>query len=158
MSFRVSGLPVTPFAPLFALGDAELQAQGARRCTAPMAGARMPCRVSLRYTRPGETAILLPYTHQPTPHSPFQARGPIFVREAARETFDAIDELPEVLAQSSALSLRAYDGEDMMVDADIVPGAALVPALERLLARTDVDYIHAHFAPRGCYLARIDRA
>ncbi len=147
MSFRVSGLPVIPFRPLFALDDDALRAQGARRC-----------RVSLRYTRPGETAILLPYTHQPAPHSPFQARGPIFVREAAGETFDRVGELPEVLAESSSLSVRAYDGEDMIVDADIVPGAGVAPVLERMLARADVGYIHVHFAPRGCYLARVTRA
>ncbi|HXZ02112.1 MAG TPA: DUF1203 domain-containing protein [Stellaceae bacterium] len=158
MSFRVSGLSVSEFTPLFALSDAELLARGFRRCRAPMAGARMPCRVSLGFTPPGETAILLAYTHQPAPHSPFRASGPIFVREKARETFDRIDELPPALADSAALSLRAYDEGDMMVDADIVPGSAARPALERLLGRVDVAYVHAHFAPRGCYLARIDRA
>jgi hypothetical protein len=158
MSFRISGLPVTPFAPLFALGDDALIARGARRCVAPMPGARMPCRVSLRYTRPGETAILLPYLHQPSERSPYRASGPIFVREAARETFDGVDTLPEVLAQSSSLSLRAYDGEDMIVDADVVAGEAVTPVIARMLAREDVAYLHVHFAPRGCYLARVDRA
>jgi hypothetical protein len=158
MSFRISGLPVAPFAPLFALGEDALLARGARRCVAPMPGARMPCRVSLCYTPPGETAILLHYLHQPSEHSPFRASGPIFVREDARRTFDRIDELPEVLAQSTSLSLRAYDGEDMMVDADVVPGSGVTPVIDRLLGRTDVAYLHVHFAPRGCYLARVDRA
>lgn len=158
MSFRVSGLSVTEFQPLFALSDAELLARGFRRCRAPMDGARMPCRVSLRFTLEGETAILLAYTHQPAPQSPFRASGPIFVREAARETFDRVDALPQALADSAALSLRAYDQGDMMVDADIVPGSGAKPVIERLLARDDVAYLHAHFAPRGCYLARIDRA
>lgn len=158
MSFRISGLSVAEFAPLFALSDTELLARGFRRCRAPMDGARMPCRVSLRFTPPGESAILLAYVHQPAPHSPFRASGPIFVREAARETFDRVDELPPALADSAALSLRAYDGGDMMVDADIVPGAGVRPVIERLLGRADVAYLHAHFAPRGCYLARIDRA
>jgi len=158
MSFRVSGLSVTEFAPLFALSDGELLARGFRRCRAPEDGMRMPCRVSLRFTPEGETAILLAYTHQPAPHSPFRASGPIFVREAARETFDRVDALPQALADSAALSLRAYDAGDMMVDADIVPGSGARPVIDRLLARGDVAYLHAHFAPRGCYLARIDRA
>ncbi len=80
------------------------------------------------------------------------------MREAARETFDRVDALPQALADSAALSLRAYDQGDMMVDADIVPGSGAKPVIERLLARDDVAYLHAHFAPRGCYLARIDRA
>lgn len=158
MRYRISGLSVTTFQPLFALGDEALLAQGARRCRAPMEGARMPCRVSLRYTRPGETAILLAYPHLPAPHSPFRASGPIFVRESAGETFDRVGELPEVLSQSTALSLRAYDADDMMVDAEVVPGAGAEPAIARLLERPDVRFLHAHFAPRGCYLARIDRA
>ncbi len=158
MSFRVSGLSIDEFAPLFALSNAELLARGFRRCRAPMDGARMPCRVSLRFTAPGETAILLAYAHQPAAHSPFRASGPIFVSEAARETFDGVDELPPALADSAALSLRAYDAEDMMVDADVVSGSGAPPVIERLLARADVAYLHAHFAPRGCYLARIDRA
>ena len=157
MSFRVSGLPVTPFAPLFALDDGALAARGMRRCRAPMQGARMPCRVSLRFTPAGESAILLPYTHQ-NGHSPYHASGPIFVREAARETFDAVDLLPQAIGESSLLSLRGYDGEHMIVDAAVGPGAEARTLIARLLSQEDVAYIHAHFAPRGCYLARIDRA
>ena len=156
MSFRISGLPVTPFASLFALEDDALVERGMRRCRAPMAGARMPCRVSLRFTPPGESAILLPYTHQ-TGHSPYHASGPIFVREAARQTFDAVDILPQAIGESSLLSLRAYDSADMIVDAAVGPGVEARALIERLLARDDTAYIHAHFAPRGCYLARIDR-
>jgi hypothetical protein len=156
MRFRISGLPVTPFAPLFSLSDAELLARGARRCP-DMPGSRRPCRVSLEYTPPAETAVLLTYTHQPAKHSPFHASGPIFVNEAANETFDRIDEVPPVLRLASALSLRAYDSTDMMIDADVTPGAESQRAIERLLANDRVAYVHAHFAPRGCYLARIDR-
>lgn len=157
MRFRISGLPAARFAPLFALGDDELLAQGARRCAAAP-GSRRPCRVSLHYTPPEETALLLAYEHLPAPHSPFRASGPIYVREGLRETFDRVGEVPPVLSQSSALSLRAYDSAAMMVDADVVPGAAVEAAIARLLGRADVNYVHAHFAPRGCYLARIDRA
>jgi hypothetical protein len=157
MRFRISGLSAPQFEPLFTLSDAELDARGARRCR-DVPGSRRPCRVSLRYTPPGETAILLTYTHQPAAHSPYHASGPIFVNEAARETFDNVNEVPPVLQLSSALSLRAYDGGDMMIDADITSGADVRQVIERLLAKGDVAYIHAHFAPRGCYLARIDRA
>jgi hypothetical protein len=66
--------------------------------------------------------------------------------------------VPPVLSQSSSLSVRAYDGEDMIVDADVVPGAEVQRAIERMLAKDEVGYLHVHFAPRGCYLARVDRA
>ena len=157
MHFRISGLPVRQFETLFALSDAELVARGARRF-ADVPGSRRPCRVSLAYTPPAETALLLTYTHQPATHSPFHASGPIFVNEAAGETFDRIDEVPPVLQLASTLSLRAYDGTDMMIDAEVAPGAEARRVIERLLANDQVAYVHAHFAPRGCYLARVDRA
>jgi hypothetical protein len=31
-------------------------------------------------------------------------------------------------------------------------------AIERLFANPEAAYIHAHYAKRGCYAARIDRA
>lgn len=157
MRFRVSGLPAARFAPFFALDDETLLAQGARRVAATP-GSRRPCRISLHYTPAEETALLLAYEHLPAPSSPFRASGPIFVREGLRKTFDRVGEVPPVLSQSSALSLRGYDSEAMMVDADVVPGAAVEAAIERLLGRAEIAYVHAHFAPRGCYLARIDRA
>jgi hypothetical protein len=46
----------------------------------------------------------------------------------------------------------------MMVDADVVDGAAVEPLIARLFANVDVSYIHAHNAKRGCYSGRIDRA
>ena len=157
MHFRVSGLSVAPFQHLFLLSDEALLAQGARRVR-HMPGSRRPCRVSLRYTPTAESALLLHYVHQPAPHSPYRAAGPIFVSEAAAATCALVDELPEVLVGASTLSLRAYDAGDMMIDAAVVLGAEARPAIERLLENDAAAYLHAHFAPRGCYLARIDRS
>jgi hypothetical protein len=156
MRFRISGLSVPQFEPLFTLSDADLEARGARRCR-HVAGSRRPCRVSLDYTPPDETAILLTYSHQPAAHSPYRASGPIYVREAVREAFDRVNDVPPVLQLSSALSLRAYDRDDMMIDAEVTPGSDVRQVIERLLANDGTAYVHAHFAPRGCYLARIER-
>jgi uncharacterized protein DUF1203 len=157
MHFRVSGLPAAPFLPFFALSDAELMARGARRVR-HMPGSRRPCRVSLRYTPAEESALLLAYAHQPAAHSPYRASGPIFVREGAGAACELVDALPEVMSGASTLSLRAYDAGDMMIDAAVIAGAEARPAIERLLANESAAYLHVHFAPRGCYLARIDRA
>ena len=56
------------------------------------------------------------------------------------------------------LSLRAYDGEGMMVDADVVDGKDIESVISRFFALPQVEYIHAHNAKRGCYSGRIDRA
>jgi hypothetical protein len=45
-----------------------------------------------------------------------------------------------------------------MVDADLAAGAVLAPVIERFLANPAVEYLHAHYAKRGCYAARIERA
>ncbi len=44
-----------------------------------------------------------------------------------------------------------------MVDADLAAGDSLGALIARFLAKPGVSYLHAHFAKRGCYAARIDR-
>jgi hypothetical protein len=152
MSYRITGLSAQPFAHLFGLSDAELAAHGAMR----FRGDGLPDRVELRDTVGDETVLLVNHEHQPA-DTPYRSRHAIFVREQAGDTFDAVDTVPEALSRR-LLSLRAFDGQHLMVDADVAEGAALEPLIERLLARPDVAYVHAHFARRGCYAALIRRA
>lgn len=152
MSYRITGLSAQPFAHLFGLSDAELAAHGALR----FRGEGLPDRVELRDTVGDETVLLVNHEHQPA-DTPYRSRHAIFVREQAGDTFDAVDTVPAALRQR-LLSLRAFDGQHLMVDADVAEGAALEPLIERLLARPDVAYVHAHFARRGCYAALIQRA
>ena len=88
MDFRISGLPVEPFIPFFAMSDAELLAHGACRAVARAEDAPLmhPCRVSLRDSAPGEVSILLHHPHHVAPTSPYRASGPIYVREGVSET------------------------------------------------------------------------
>jgi hypothetical protein len=155
MPFRFRGLPIGPFESLIGLSDDELSAKGMRRMVADEKPG-FPCRVSLEDAEPGERLLLLPFEHQPA-HSPYRAAGPIFVREIAKTTFDRTDELPPVLV-GRMLSVRAYDTQGSMVDADVVDGAAVDPLLKRLFGRADTDYVHIHFARRGCYACRVARA
>jgi hypothetical protein len=155
MSFRVTGLDPAPFVPLYGLSDAELAARGVRRYQVD-AHPGFPDRVELRDLMPGETALLLNYEHQ-SADTPYRSRHAIFVREGAAQAFTAVDTLPEVI-RVRPISLRAFDAAGEMVDADLADGAALVPVIERFLARDDVAYCHAHYAKRGCYAARIERA
>jgi hypothetical protein len=64
--------------------------------------------------------------------------------------------VPDYLARR-LLSIRAYDQAGMMLEADVVDGKELSPMIDRMFAIEGVDYLHAHFARRGCYAARIDR-
>jgi hypothetical protein len=152
MSFHFQGLPFEPFAPLFALSDAELEARGFLRVVAGE-GDTLPCRISLKDADPGEELLLINYEHQPA-HSPYRAKGPIFVsKHGAR--FDG-HEVPSAL-RTRLLSLRAYDKDGMIVEADAVDGDKVEPVLERLFARGDTAYVHVHYAKRGCFAALVER-
>jgi hypothetical protein len=155
MHFRLSGLSPEPFQPLYGLSDAELALHGARRCVAD-AKPGFPDRVELRDVEPGEAVLLLNYEHQPA-DTPFRASHAVYVREGATRAFDAIDTVPEVL-RTRTLSLRAFDAGHMMLDADLVEGRDVETLIARLLGDERIAYVHAHYARRGCYAARITRA
>jgi hypothetical protein len=155
MSYRVSGLDPAPFRHLYGLSHGELSALGVIRCVVD-ARPGYPDRVELRDLDHGETALLLNYTHQPA-ETPYRASHAIFVREGAERARECVGELPEVL-RDRQLSLRAFDARHMMVDGRVVQGVATEPEICRLLERPDVAYIQAHYANRGCYAARIERA
>src|SRR5689334_25415201 len=107
MSFRISSLPVEPFQPLFGLSDDELMKRGARRAICDEKPG-FPCRVTLADAEPGASLILLNYQHLNEESSPYRAKGPIFVRETAKEGRAVVDALPDYLARR-LLSLPVYD-------------------------------------------------
>lgn len=155
MSFRITGLEPETFRPLFGLTDAELAARGARRYVADQTPG-FPDRVELRDAEPGESVLLLNYTHQPA-DTPYRASHAIFVLEGAKERYDRIDAVPEVMRRRT-LSLRAFDQEGLIVTADLVDGRQAGDLIQQMLADPKVDYIQAHYAKYGCYAARIERA
>lgn len=155
MTFRIDGLDPVQFSHLFGRSDDELAAAGARRIVTD-AHPGVPDRIELRDLAVGERAILLNYEHQPA-DTPFRARHAIFVREGATDAVTLTGALPEVI-RIRPISLRAFDQAGEMIDADLANGSDLVPLIERFLARPEVSYLHAHYAKRGCYAARISRA
>jgi len=154
MTFRITGLSPEPYRHLFGLSDADLAANGAIRFTAD-SDSRFPDRVELRDARPEETLLLVNHVHQPA-NNPYRASHAIFVLEGAEAAYDRTDEIPEAL-RIRPLSLRAFDGDDLMVDAALIDGKESETAIDRLFANPAIAYIHAHYATRGCYAARIDR-
>ncbi len=154
MTFRITGLSPETFHHLFGLSDVELAAHGAKRYVADKTPG-FPDRIELRDAEPGETLILLNYTHQPA-NNPYRASHAIFVREGAEATYDRVGEVPEVM-RVRLMSLRAFGADHLMVDADVVDGSEMERVIERLFADPRVAYVHAHYAKRGCYAGRIDR-
>jgi hypothetical protein len=155
MSFVIRGLSPESFRPLFALGDAELATRNIRRVVAD-ADRGFPCRVTLQDARQGETLLLLPLLHHDVA-GPYRASGPIYVRKAALQESAAEfrDELPPSFPRR-LLSLRAYDADGLMCDADVMEGVDAMPHLQRLLGLRGVAYLHVHNARPGCYACRVD--
>jgi len=155
MSFRIHGLDPEQFSHLNGLSDDDLAAFGARRYVVDVEPG-FPDSVEVRDLKVGERAILLNYEHQPA-DTPYRSRHAIFVREGAGRAFEAINIIPEAL-RIRPISLRAFDEDGEMVDADLVNGDALVSIIERFFADLKVAYLQAHYAKRGCYAARIVHA
>ena len=155
MDFRITGLSLEPFKPFFQLDADVLAAIGAQRVFADDASG-YPCRVSLTHALPGEELILMSYEHQPG-YSPYRAAGPVFARKSALTTFNEINTVPTPV-RVRLLSVRAYDRDDMMVEAEVIEGKEIETLIERYFERVDVAYLHLHYARRGCYACRVDRA
>ena len=155
MDFKISGLSLAAFSALFGLPDPILSAKGVVRQIADKRPG-FPCRVSLQDAELGETVLLLNYEHLPVA-SPYRSRHAIFVREFTSEAKPSVNEVPGFL-RNRLLSVRAFDGNGIMLDADVVEGRVLESAIRGLLANPRTDYLHLHNAKPGCFAARADRA
>lgn len=155
MDYLISGLPLQPLQPLFLLDDAGLRERGIVRVPVD-AKPGFPCRVTLQDAEPGDSVLLLSWRHLDVA-TPYRADGPIFVSESARATAVWKNAIPEQ-QRSRLLSVRAYDAEGWLQDAEVVDGAELEPLIERCFSESEIDYLHVHNARRGCYMCRVDRA
>lgn len=153
MTYRIKGLEPAPFAPLFELDDAQLEARGMTRMTVDTPN--FPCRISLRDCEIGDEVILLNHVSHDG-DNPYRASHAIFVSRSAREPAEYADSVPPALDRR-ILSLRAFDEQGMMVDAALAQPGEADPAIRRLLANPAATHIDAHNAIRGCFAARIDR-
>ncbi len=154
MSYRIRGLDPAPFLPLYALSDEALASKGVKRYVADVKPG-FPDRVEVRDAEPGEILLLLNYEHQPAA-TPYRASHAIFVRQGSERAYDSVDIIPEAL-KVRPISLRAFNEAGEMIDADLVDGTDLEQLIERFFSNTETAYLHAHYAKRGCYAARIDR-
>ena len=155
MDFQVTALDAEQFRELYGLDSSALASRGVER---QLVGEKpgFPCRVSLVDAEIGETVLLLNFEHQQA-DTPYRSSHAIFVREGAETAKLAKNEVPELL-KIRTLSVRAFDKNGMMLDADVVDGENFVDLIHRLFDNGSVEYLHVHNAGRGCYDAAIYRA
>lgn len=155
VNFQIKPLQKSEFEHLFKLSDADLAArQACRQIVAANPGT--PCRVSLQDAEIGESVILFNYEHQPE-DSPYKASHAVFIRENAEQACLSVNEVPEVIS-SRIISLRYFDKNHMMIDADVVSGDTVASELSKAFERDEIAYIHLHNAKPGCFAASVNRA
>lgn len=155
VNFQFVALRSGQFSHLFSLNDEALEKQGVLRKVVD-SNPGYPCRISLQDAEVGETVLLLNYEHQSMP-SPFRSSHAIFVRESAVEANPQINEIPAMFRQR-LLSVRAFDNEGMMIDADVVEGEHLESMIDDMFANESAKYLHIHNARLGCYAALVERS
>jgi hypothetical protein len=85
-------------------------------------------------------------------------RGTYACRErGSAQAYDRVSEVPERL-RNRILAVRSFDANAMIIENQLVDGNEIEPVLEKLLAPSNVDYLHVHFTVAGCYAARVEKA
>jgi len=153
--FLIKALPNEQFHEIMLKGDEELKAVHAAWITVN-SNPGYPCRVSLSEANIGERVLALPFCHHDV-NSPYRASGPIFVRENVQMVTLAINEVPEIL-RHRLLSVRGYNSQKQMIEAEVIQGAELESAIEKQFMNSDVQYLHLHNANPGCFSCSVYRA
>ena len=151
--FQVHPLPKDAFSHLYSLSDEEL---AARNVQVLVSDGAFPCRVSLADAAEGERVFLLNFEHQPG-DTPYRSRHAVFVKDGAKEDHPVQDTIPASIA-SRLLSVRAFDRNHEMIDADVIEGTDVQDLIFSFFGNPEVDYLHLHYARRGCFAAKVTRA
>lgn len=114
-----------------------------------------PCRQCLQDAEIGESVILV--AHDPfTFDSPYRSSSPIFLHRDPCRTFADVGVLPVQLT-GRTLTIRSFDADEMMIDAQLVEGARAGQVIEALLADPAADRLDVHNVPRGCWAVSVVR-
>jgi hypothetical protein len=77
----------------------------------------------MKDAEPGQSVLLLNHVCQPA-KTPYRASHAILIREWATQAYDAVDQVPESM-RIRLLSLRAFNVDGMMLDADVADGIVM---------------------------------
>jgi Protein of unknown function (DUF1203) len=122
--------------------------------TAP-AGAGFPCRHCLQWIEEGARATL--FTLDPFAGvEKLPLPGPVYVHADGCERYSEDGALPMHLMKSPR-TLNAYAKGRRLVAQEYVEESTVAAAIERLMGREDVDYIHVRSTTAGCYTFRVEK-
>ncbi|MCI0688268.1 MAG: DUF1203 domain-containing protein [Sporichthyaceae bacterium] len=113
----------------------------------------LPLRCCLRDSVVGERVAAIGYG--PFPWSgPYAETGPVFIHAEACDGYSDTGSYPAGYRHRQQI-FRAYGPDRTIVAAKIVDSVDAEPALAKLLARSDVDFVHSRNVAYGCYMFTI---
>jgi hypothetical protein len=154
MNFQINALNHQPFQYLFNLNDTELKDIGGIRMIVNE-NPGFPCRVSLEDATIGEEVLLIPFEHHKT-NSPYQAKGPIFIRKGIEQRVLQQNEIPKML-EHRLLSFRGYDKNGIMKSAITGEGKETKNIIKKIFNDNNIAYIHIHNSSPGCFNCEVNR-
>jgi hypothetical protein len=120
-------------------------------------GVANPCRHCLGLIAEGEEKLLLAYRPFAGLH-PYAESGPIFLHKRECEPY-AAEFLPAWFTYMDPAIIRGYGSDDWIryETGDVVPGAELTAACQRILGDDTIAYVHIR-SKYNCFQCRVDRA
>jgi len=103
----------------------------------------------------GENVLAISFAHH-LADSPYHSSGPIFVRENAQATSVKTNTVP-VMLRHRLLSVRGYDTDSLMIEADTIVGESLETTIQSQFSNDAVKYLHIHNAGPGCFNCSVER-
>jgi hypothetical protein len=116
-----------------------------------------PCRHCLRTFKAGEERRILFTYDRFVGIETLPQPGPIYVHAHACPRYHEDAGFPEEL-RGSPRTLEAYARGRRLLGQEIVSDGKFEPAIEKLFAIPDVDYIQVNSTTAGCFTFRITRA
>lgn len=121
-------------------------------------GDGVPCRHCLKDVEAGEDYLILAYRPFPA-LQPYAETGPVFLHAGPCERAADSVVIPPMLAKRKAHLIKGYGQDDRIVygTGQIVVSAELETEAAKVLARSNVAYVHVRSAVNNCYTCRIER-
>jgi Protein of unknown function (DUF1203) len=116
-----------------------------------------PCRHCLRTFQPGaDERILFTYDRFAGVEKDLPQPGPVYIHAEDCPRYSADAGFPEEL-RGSPRTLEAYAHGRHLIAREIVADGKFEPAIQRLFAHPDVDYVQVNSTTAGCFTFRIER-
>jgi hypothetical protein len=127
------------------------------RAYAELATDDAPCRHCLRTFVAGKDRRILFTYDRFAGVEALPQPGPVYVHEESCPRYASDSAFPEELRRGSR-TLEAYGRGRHLLGLEYVSDGKFEPAVERLFAQEQVDYIQVHSTAAGCFTFRIERS